>query len=69
MFKQRGCPVATVAINNSINAAQLAVRVLATSDEDIRKRLESHLEAQTSSVIEKAEKLEKLGFMRYDSAR
>lgn len=69
MFKQRGCPVATVAINNSVNAAQLAVRILATSDEDIRKRLESHLEAQTSSVIDKAEMLESLGFKRYNSAK
>lgn len=66
---QRGCPVATVAINNSVNAAQLAVRILATSDVkiDIRKRLEQHLADQTSSVLEDGEKMERLGFEAFCS--
>ncbi|KAL8720990.1 MAG: hypothetical protein Q9225_002230 [Loekoesia sp. 1 TL-2023] len=65
----RGCPVATVAINNSVNAAQLAVRILATSDVkiDIRKRLEQHLADQTSSVLEDGEKMERLGFEAFSS--
>ncbi|MEO0368203.1 MAG: 5-(carboxyamino)imidazole ribonucleotide mutase [Pseudomonadota bacterium] len=38
----RGIPVATVAINNSTNAALLAVRILAVSDSDIQARLENY---------------------------
>lgn len=66
---QRGCPVATVAINNSVNAAQLAVRILATSDinADIRKRLEQHLAHQTSSVLEDSDKMERMGFETFCS--
>ncbi|MCJ1263243.1 phosphoribosylaminoimidazole carboxylase ade2 [Lobaria immixta] len=64
---QRGCPVATVAINNSINAAQLAVRILALSDARIRERLNQHLSDQTASVIEKAERMERVGFEAYGS--
>ncbi|MCJ1428617.1 phosphoribosylaminoimidazole carboxylase ade2 [Sticta canariensis] len=64
---QRGCPVATVAINNSINAAQLAVRILALSDAKIRERLKQHLADQTASVIEKGERMERVGFEAYGS--
>ncbi|KAL8694285.1 MAG: hypothetical protein Q9218_001053 [Villophora microphyllina] len=65
----RGCPVATVAINNSVNAAQLAVRILATSETnaDIRKRLEQHLADQTSSVLEDSNKMERLGLEAFCS--
>ncbi|KAL8737068.1 MAG: hypothetical protein Q9181_002053 [Wetmoreana brouardii] len=66
---QRGCPVATVAINNSVNAAQLAVRILATSDAntEVRKRLEQHLADQTNSVLEDSDKMERLGFEAFCS--
>ncbi|KAI4252595.1 MAG: hypothetical protein LQ352_004197 [Teloschistes flavicans] len=66
---QRGCPVATVAINNSINAAQLAVRILATSEinAEIRKRLEQHLADQTTSVLEDSIKMERVGFEAFCS--
>ena len=66
---QKGCPVATVAINNSINAAQLAARILATSDmhTDIRKRLKQHLADQTSSVLEDSLGMERLGFEAFCS--
>lgn len=66
-FKQRGCPVATVAINNSINAAQLAVRILALDDVEIRKKLEEHLADQTASATEKGERMERVGFEAYGS--
>ena len=36
----RGVPVATVAINNSTNAALLAVRILAVSEPDLQQKLE-----------------------------
>jgi 5-(carboxyamino)imidazole ribonucleotide mutase len=35
----RGVPVATVAIDGAVNAAILAAQILASTDEDIRKRL------------------------------
>lgn len=37
-----GVPVATVAIGNARNAALLAVRVLATADEDLRQAMERY---------------------------
>jgi len=56
-----------VAINNSINAAQLAVRILAVSDVGIRERLENYLTDQTDSVCEKADRMERVGFQAYGS--
>ena len=38
----RGIPVATVAINNSTNAALLALRILSVANEDCRKKLEKY---------------------------
>jgi len=61
----RGCPVATVAINNSNNAAQLAVRILGAFDMTIRERLEKYLADQAQTVVEKAEKMETVGFENY----
>ena len=57
--------MATVAINNANNAAQLAVRILALQDPAIRDRLERFLKDQTESVEEKAERLETVGADRY----
>jgi phosphoribosylaminoimidazole carboxylase len=53
----RGVPVATVAINNSINAALLTARILCASDLGIRRRLESYSKDMESNVIEKAVRL------------
>ena len=38
----RGVPVATVAIANATNAALLAVRILASTDDGLRARLERY---------------------------
>jgi len=49
----RGIPVATVAIGNSTNAALLAVRILATGDEALTKKLlneEKVLEEKVASM-------------------
>lgn len=43
------------------------MRILAVNDADIRKRLEKHLADQTASVIEKAERMERVGFEAYCS--
>ena len=58
--------MATVAINNSTNAAQLAVRILGATDLTVRMRLEKYLANQTKTVIEKAEKMEKVGIEAYN---
>lgn len=63
---QIGCPVATVSIKNSVNAAQLAARVLATSDINIRNRQQVHLANQRDSVLEKVDRMEREGFKAYD---
>jgi phosphoribosylcarboxyaminoimidazole (NCAIR) mutase len=54
-----------VAINNGNNAAQLAVRILGASDAIIQQRLEVYLAKQTQTVVEKAEKMETVGFEEY----
>ncbi|KAH9223302.1 hypothetical protein DL95DRAFT_380301 [Leptodontidium sp. 2 PMI_412] len=61
----RGVPVATVAINNSINAALLAARILATSDEVLREKLEKYARDMGKEVEGKAAKLEDVGFEKY----
>ncbi len=40
----RGVPVAAVAIDNGQNAGLLAVRILAASDDDLRRQLDEHRE-------------------------
>ena len=60
--------MATVAINNSINAAQLAARILANEDLHIRQRLEDSLANQTRAVELQAEEFERLGFDEYGNA-
>lgn len=57
--------MATVAINNSVNAAQLAVRVLALEDVEIRRRLDQYLADQTASAVKKGERMERVGFKAY----
>lgn len=41
----KGIPVATVAINNSANAALLAIRMLSISSDDIREKLDAYSES------------------------
>jgi 5-(carboxyamino)imidazole ribonucleotide mutase len=47
-----GIPVATVAIGNALNAALLAIRILATSDSELTKKLRSYQLAQVEKVAE-----------------
>jgi len=53
----RGVPVATVAIGNAANAGLLAVRILATTDDALRVRLERHQANQAAAVRAKDEAL------------
>ena len=52
-----GIPVATMAIGASgaKNAAILAARILALTDDDLRKRLSEFVERQSAAVIESAQ--------------
>ena len=59
-------PVATVAINGGLNAGILAAKILATSDEKLLEKLEAYSEEMKQSVVEKAEKLDKVGYKNYE---
>jgi len=61
----RGVPVATVAIGNSTNAGLLAVRFLAAYDPELAEALDGYHLAQSLEVVQKAEKLEVIGYKRY----
>lgn len=61
----RGVPVATVGINNSTNAALLAIRILGAEDLEIRAKTEEYMRDSEKEVRAKDEKLERLGAERY----
>lgn len=52
-----GVPVATVAIGNAANAGLLAVRILATSDDELRARVERHRADLAATVRVKDERV------------
>jgi len=60
-----GIPVATVAINGGANAGILAAKILATSDPQLLEKLKEYTEKMKSQVIEKADKLNKLGYKAF----
>jgi 5-(carboxyamino)imidazole ribonucleotide mutase len=60
-----GIPVATVAINGAKNAGILAAKILALGNSAIKDRLVEFSQRMTEEVLEKAEKLEKLGAQAY----
>jgi len=49
----RGVPVATVGVNNSTNAALLAVRIIGASDESVAERTRAYQEKNRLEVMEK----------------
>lgn len=60
-----GVPVATVGINSAKNAALLAVQILAVKDKKLEKKIKDYKNKMAGSVIEKSEKLSKLGVNKY----
>ena len=60
-----GVPVATVAINNSENAAILAISILAVSDKNIAEKLKKYKKELKNTIEEKAKKLEKISYKAY----
>ncbi len=61
-----GIPVATVAIGGAANAALLAIRMLAISDDALLKKLEDYAEEMKAGVIAKDEELSKVGYKEYN---
>ena len=57
-----GIPVATVGINAAENAALLAVQMLATSDEELYRRLEAYKESLKEKVVKANKELSEVKF-------
>lgn len=63
-----GIPVATVAIDGAKNAAILAAKILATSDEALLATLKAYTNDMKETVKGKAKKLEEIGYEAYLNA-
>lgn len=61
----RGVPVATVGINNSINAALYAIRILATYDPELQVKLQAYIDENHDAVMEKSERMERDGWRTF----
>jgi len=57
-----GIPVATVGINGSLNAAILALQMIATGDEDLQVRLAAYKESLKSKIEKANEDLSKVQY-------
>lgn len=60
-----GIPVATVAIDGGMNAAILAAKILATSDEELLGRLKEYSKEMKETVQAKAARLDEIGYEEY----
>lgn len=60
-----GIPVATVAINGATNAAILAAKILAVSDETVAEKLNEYSKGMAEQVTAKADKIEKIKYKAY----
>ncbi|MCD6551255.1 5-(carboxyamino)imidazole ribonucleotide mutase [Thermotoga sp.] len=60
-----GVPVATVAINNAKNAGILAASILGIKYPEIAQKVKDYKEKMKQEVLEKARKLEKMGYREY----
>jgi len=63
-----GIPVATVAINGAKNAGILAASILSVSDSKIAEKLRDYKDGLNNMVVDKADKLEKMGHETYLSS-
>lgn len=61
----RGIPVATVAIGNAQNAGLLAVQILGTGNLQLQRRVEQYRQNLSQMVLDKQERLDKLGYQEY----
>ena len=61
----KGVPVATVGINNSINAGLLSIKILACKYNNLNDKIKEFMESQEEEVLKKAKNLEELGHSNY----
>ncbi|KIL60787.1 hypothetical protein M378DRAFT_167767 [Amanita muscaria Koide BX008] len=64
----RGIPVATVAINNSTNAALLSIRILSAGIPHLVGEMQEYMKKMENEVMKKIEKLEEIGWEEYVKA-
>lgn len=57
-----GIPVATVGINGSLNAALLAVQIMATADKNLQAKLDAYKEDLKTKIVEANEQLSKVSY-------
>jgi 5-(carboxyamino)imidazole ribonucleotide mutase len=57
--------VATVAIGNAQNAGLLAVQILATSDPQLQSKIQQYRQDLAQTVLDKQDRLDKLGYQTY----
>lgn len=60
-----GIPVATVAIDGAQNAGILAAKILAVSNPELLTKIEAYAESLKNGVLEKKEKIERIGYQEY----
>lgn len=60
-----GIPVATVAINGARNAGILAVSIIGSKDKNILNKVAKYKLKLKKTVLQKAKKLEKIGYKKY----
>jgi len=60
-----GIPVATVAINNAKNAGLLAIQMIGAFDPEIRQQIAKYRQQLETSVHQKQQKLEEVGYQEY----
>ncbi|KAF5309162.1 hypothetical protein D9619_012700 [Psilocybe cf. subviscida] len=65
----RGIPVATVAINNGMNAGLLAVRILSAGLPRLVTAMETYMQTMENEVLGKVQKLEEVGWEAYQVKR
>jgi phosphoribosylaminoimidazole carboxylase len=63
---QRGIPCATVGINNSTNAALLAIRILSTYQPRLQRALDDYAHSLQDEVLKKVGTLEEIGWDAYE---
>lgn len=57
--------MATVAINNSTNAALLALRIIGSSRVEMLEKIDDYLDSLKGEVGQKIEKMENVGWKQY----
>lgn len=62
-----GVPVATVAINNAKNAGLLAAQMLGIKFPEIRNKVKQYKLDLETKVLEKAKRLEEVGYQEFES--